>query len=192
MMKKISLCLMVALSACTFQACNENKRNSDDSVENANDANDLKEQAGSGEKDDENDFAVKAANGGMFEMELAKMAQEKAASKDVKEFAAMILTDHMAASEELKAIAAKKNITLPTTLGKDEQEDVDEMAKLTGAEFDKKYVDAMVEDHEKDVKLFQEASIAGQDPDLKQFAGKTLPTLQKHLERITTIDKNMQ
>jgi len=191
-MKKISLCLMVALSACTFQACNENKRNSDDSVENANDANDLKEQAGSGEKDDENDFAVKAANGGMFEMELAKMAQEKAASKDVKEFAAMILTDHMAASEELKAIAAKKNITLPTTLGKDEQEDVDEMAKLTGAEFDKKYVDAMVEDHEKDVKLFQEASIAGQDPDLKQFAGKTLPTLQKHLERITTIDKNMQ
>jgi len=192
MMKKISLCLMVALSACTFQACNENKRNSDDSVENANDANDLKEQAGSGEKDDENDFAVKAANGGMFEMELAKMAQEKAASKDVKEFAAMMLTDHMAASEELKAIAAKKNITLPTTLGKDEQEDVDEMAKLTGAEFDKKYVDAMVEDHEKDVKLFQEASIAGQDPDLKQFAGKTLPTLQKHLERITTIDKNMQ
>lgn len=191
-MKKISLCLMVALSACTFQACNENKRNSDDSVENANDANDLKEQAGSGEKDDENDFAVKAANGGMFEMELAKMAQEKAASKDVKEFAAMMLTDHMAASEELKAIAAKKNITLPTTLGKDEQEDVDEMAKLTGAEFDKKYVDAMVEDHEKDVKLFQEASIAGQDPDLKQFAGKTLPTLQKHLERITTIDKNMQ
>jgi len=183
---------MVALSACTFQACNENKRNSDDSVENANDANDLKEQAGSGEKDDENDFAVKAANGGMFEMELAKMAQEKAASKDVKEFAAMMLTDHMAASEELKAIAAKKNITLPTTLGKDEQEDVDEMAKLTGAEFDKKYVDAMVEDHEKDVKLFQEASIAGQDPDLKQFAGKTLPTLQKHLERITTIDKNMQ
>lgn len=191
-MKKISLCLMVALSAWTFQACNENKRNSDDSVENANDANDLKEQAGTGEKDDESDFAVKAANGGMFEVELAKLAQEKATSKEVKEFAAMMLKDHMAANDELKALAAKKNITLPTTLGKDEQEDVDEMAKLTGTEFDKKYVDTMVEDHEEDVKLFQETSIAGQDPDLKQFAGKTLPTLQKHLARITTIDKNMQ
>ncbi len=191
-MKTISLCLFLALSACTFQACNENKRNSDDSVENANDANDLKEQAGTGEKDDENDFAVKAANGGMFEMELAKMAQEKATSKDVKEFAAMMMKDHMAVSEELKAIAARKNITLPATLGKDEQEDVDELAKLSGAEFDKKYVDAMVEDHEKDVKLFQETSIAGEDPELKTFAGKTLPTLQKHLERITMIDKNMQ
>jgi putative membrane protein len=110
----------------------------------------------------------------------------------VKDFAAMMMKDHMAASEELKAIAARKNITLPTTLGKDEQEDVDEMAKLTGAEFDKKYVDAMVEDHEDDVKLFLEASIAGEDPDLKAYAGKTLPTLQKHLERITMIDKNMK
>lgn len=191
-MKTISLCLLLTLTAWTFQACNENNRKSDDSVENANDANDQKENAGTGEEDDENDFAVKAANGGMFEMELAKMVQEKAQSKDVKDFAAMMMKDHMAASEELKAIAARKNITLPATLGKEEQEDVDEMAKLTGAEFDKKYVDAMVEDHEEDVKLFQEASIAGEDPDLKAYAGKTLPTLKKHLERITTIDKNMQ
>lgn len=191
-MKKISLCLILALSAWSFQACNENKRNSDDSVENANDANALKEQAGTGEEADENDFAVKAANGGMFEMQLAKMAQEKATNKEVKDFAAMMMKDHMAASEELKVIAAKKNITLPATLGKDEQKDVDEMAKLTGAEFDKKYVDAMVEDHEEDVKLFQETSIAGEDPDLKQFAGKTLPTLQKHLQQIKMIDKNMQ
>lgn len=191
-MKTISLCLFLALSAWTFQACNENKRNSDDSVENANDANDLNEQADTGQEDDENDFAVKAANGGMFEMELAKMAQQKATNKDVKDFAAMMMKDHMAASEELKAIAARKNITLPTTLGKDAQEDVDELTKLTGTEFDKKYVDAMVEDHKDDVKLFQEASITGQDPELKAFASKTLPTLQKHLERITTIDKNMQ
>jgi putative membrane protein len=190
-MKKISLCLMLALSAWTFQACNENKRNSDDSVENAHDANDLKEQAGTGEKDDENDFAVKAANGGMFEMEMAKLAQEKSQNAQVKEFADMMIKDHSAANEELKALASRKNITLPTTLGKDKQEDVDEMAKLSGAEFDKKYVDAMVEDHEEDVKLFQEASISSEDPDLKTFAGKTLPTLQKHLERITTIDKNM-
>lgn len=190
-MKPISLCLLLALSAWTFQACNENKRDSTDSVENAHDANDQKEQAGTGQEDDENDFAVKAANGGIFEMEAARLAQQKAQHSDVKAFAAMMMNDHMKASEELKALAGRKNITIPARLGDDEQKEIDELAKLSGSEFDKKYVDMMVEDHEDDVKLFKEASEDSDDADLKAFAAKTLPTLQKHLERITTIDKNM-
>ncbi|MFD2572180.1 DUF4142 domain-containing protein [Spirosoma soli] len=191
-MKKISLMVLLALSSLCFQACNENKKASDDSVENANDANDLKEQNDTGQSDDTNDFAVKAANGGLLEMELGRLAREKAQSNDVKEFAAMMLADHAKANDELKSIAATKNITLPTTLGKEGQEHVDELAKLSGAEFDKKYVDLMVEDHEEDVKLFQEAAKSDDDPALKAYAAKTLPTLQKHLERITTIDKNMK
>lgn len=190
-MKPIALCLFLALSAWSFQACNENKRDSTDSVENAHDANDLKEQADTGQEDDDNDFAVKAANGGIFEMEAARLAQQKAQNSDVKAFAAMMMDDHMKANEELKALAAKKNITIPARLGDDEQKEIDELAKLTGAEFDKKYVDLMVEDHEKDVKLFKDATDDADDADLKAFAAKTLPTLQKHLQRITTIDKNM-
>lgn len=183
--------MAIATASLGFQACNENKKNGTDSVENANDANDLKEQKGTGQDDDENDFAVKAANGGMLEMEVARLAREKAQSSDVKAFAAMMLSDHQKVNDELKALAGRKNITLPARLGEDEQKHVDELAKLSGAEFDKKYIDLMVDDHEEDVKLFKEAADDADDADLKAFAAKTLPTLQKHLERITTIDKNM-
>lgn len=191
-MKTLGLALALAGASLAFQACNENKKASSDSVENANDANDLKEQANTGQADDDNDFAVKAANGGMLELEVARLAQEKAKRSDVKEFAAMMLKDHQKANDELKAIAGRKNITLPARLGDDEQKHVDELAKLSGSEFDKKYVDLMVDDHEDDVKLFQKAAGDVDDADLKAFASKTLPTLQKHLEHITTIDKNMK
>ncbi|MBC3785782.1 DUF4142 domain-containing protein [Spirosoma utsteinense] len=191
-MKKISLILAIAVTCLGFQACNENKKTSSDSVENAHDANDINEEKGTGEADDDNDFAVKAANGGMLEMEVARMAREKAQNNDVKEFAAMMLSDHQKANDELKALAGRKNITLPARLGDDEQKHVDELAKLTGSEFDKKYVDLMVDDHEEDIKLFQKAADDVDDADLKAYATKTLPTLQKHLERITTIDKNMK
>lgn len=191
-MKKITLLLGIAVASLSFQACNENKKTGTDSVENAHDANDIKEDKGTGQEDDDNDFAVKAANGGMLEMELARMAREKSQSNDVKEFAAMMLSDHQKANEELKALAGRKNITLPARLGDDEQKHVDELAKLTGNEFDKKYVDLMVDDHEEDVKLFKEAADDSDDAELKAYAAKTLPTLQKHLERITTIDKNMK
>ena len=181
----------IAIASLGFQACNENKKAGTDSVENANDANDLNEQQATGEDDDDNDFAVKAANGGMLEMEVARLAREKARNTEVKEFAAMLMSDHQKANDELKALAGRKNITLPARLGDDEQNHVDELAKLSGTEFDKKFVDLMVEDHEKDVKLFQEAADDADDADLKAFAAKTLPSLRKHLERITTIDKNM-
>ena len=190
-MKKAILIGAIAIASLGFQACNENKKAGTDSVENANDANDVKEQEATGQDDDDNDFAVKAANGGMLEMEVARLAREKSQNSAVKEFAAMIMSDHQKANDELKALAGRKNITLPARLGEDEQKHVDELAKLSGTEFDKKYVELMVDDHEKDVKLFKEAADDSDDADLKAFAAKTLPTLQKHLERITTIDKNM-
>lgn len=190
-MKMLFLNLLLAIGLLTTQACNENKRASSDSVENAHDANDEAEKAGTGQDDDDNDFAVKAANGGMFEMEAARLAREKAVSNDVKEFAAMMIADHQKANDELKALAARKNITLPGRLGDDEQKHIDELAKLTGEEFDKKYVDLMEDDHEKDVKLFKEAADDADDADIKAFAAKTLPTIEKHLDHIKTIDQKM-
>lgn len=190
-MKKTILTGVIALASLGFQACSENKKAGTNSVENANDANDVKEQQATGQDDDDNDFAVKAANGGMLEMEVARLAREKSGRSDVKAFAAMMLSDHQKANDELKALAGRKNITLPARLGDDEQKHVDELAKLSGTEFDKKYVHLMVDDHEEDVKLFKKAADDADDAELKAYAAKTLPTLQKHLERITTIDKNM-
>ncbi|MBD2701574.1 DUF4142 domain-containing protein [Spirosoma sp. BT702] len=192
-MKKVSIMLLLAVSTLSFQACNDKKQESADSVENADSTNEAKEEAGTGQGDDTNEFAVKAANGGMLEVELGRLAQEKAASQDVKDFGAMMVKDHSKANEEFKSIAATHNITLPSTLGTEEQEHVNEMAKLSGAEFDKKYVSMMVNDHKKDIDLFKKAADDDDtNPAVKEFARKTLPTLQAHMDRINAIDKAMQ
>jgi putative membrane protein len=190
-MKKIPFVFMLALGAWSMQACNSNERK--DSVEQAEEINDDKEDAGTlteGQEDD-SEFAVKAASGGMMEVELGRMAQQKATNADVKAFAKMMVDDHTKANDELKALAASKNITLPTTLGADHQKKVDELSKLAGREFDKKYVSLMVDDHDDDIEAFKEAADDAKDPDIKAFAAKTLPTLQKHHDRIKTIKDKM-
>ena len=135
---------------------------------------------------------MKAATGGMMEVELGRMAQEKAQRAEVKAYGAMMVADHSKANDELKALAATNNITLPTTLGEDEQEHVNELAKLSGADFDKKYVSMMVDDHKEDIDLFKKAAEDNEtNPAVKSFAAKTLPVLQKHSDRINQIDKMM-
>ncbi|GAB4017559.1 DUF4142 domain-containing protein [Spirosoma sp. KCTC 42546] len=192
-MKKISLALLLAVSTLSFQACSSKKTENTDSVENAEKSNDSKEDAGTGQTEDTNEFAVKAANGGMLEVELGRLAQEKAASKDVKDFGAMMVKDHSKANEELKSIAATQNITLPSTLGEDAQKHVNDMAKLSGTEFDKKYVSMMVDDHKEDIDEFKKAVDEEKtNPAVKDFAMKTLPTLQKHMDAINAIDKKMK
>jgi putative membrane protein len=190
-MKKVSLLILLAVSTLSFQAC-DNKKKESDSMENAEDKNENKEDAGTGQNEDTSEFAMKAANGGMMEVELGRMAQEKGMSKDVKEFGAMMVADHSKANEELKTLATAKNITLPATIGEDMQKDVNDLAKLSGKEFDKKYVSMMVDDHKEDVDAFKKAAEDNSvDPDIKAFAAKTLPTLQQHLDRINAIDKMM-
>ena len=191
-MKKISLLLLLAVSTLSFQACSSETKKSDDSVENAEKANDAKEDAGTGQSEDTNEFAVKAANGGMLEVALGRLAQEKAANPAVKAYGAMMVTDHTKANNEMKALAAKKNITLPTALGEEEQKHVNDLTKLSGKEFDKKYISMMVDDHKDDIDLFKKAADDSKtDADVKAFAVKTLPTLQKHMDRIKALDKQI-
>jgi len=133
-------------------------------------------------------FVKDAAEGGMAEVEMGKLAQQKAKDPAVKQFGQMMVTDHTKANEELKALAAKKNYQLPADAGS-HKDDIDDLNKSTS--FDKDYVDAMVDDHESDVKAFQRQAENGSDPDVKAFAAKTLPTLQKHLDAIKAIQAKM-
>lgn len=191
-MKKVSLICMLALGGLTFQACSDSKKKGDDSVENAQAVNEANEDQGTAPaKEDDSEFAVMAASGGMLEVELGRMAQEKGRSQQVKDFGAMIVADHTKANDELKTLAAGKNITLPTTPGEEHQKHINDLAKLSGAEFDKKYIALMVDDHEKDVKEFKEAADDAKDADLKAFAAKTLPTLQQHLDKVKAIEKTL-
>jgi len=136
-------------------------------------------------------FTSKAASGGMMEVEAAKAAQNNASSKDVKDLAKMIMDDHNKANSELKKIATSKNITVPAAMMSEHKSHVDMLSAKKGAEFDKAYIDMMETDHNKDIDLFNQASNTLTDPELKAFAAKTLPTLQKHLDKVKSIKAKM-
>jgi putative membrane protein len=137
-------------------------------------------------------FVNEAAIGGMAEVELGKLAASKSTNADVKKFGQMMVTDHTAANNELKALAAKKNWTLPTDIDSSHKSTMDDLKGRTGADFDKEYVEEMVDDHEKDVSAFEDKAKNATDPDLKAFAEKTLPVLRKHLDAIKAIQAKMK
>jgi len=195
-MKKLCSMLMLAAAALAFQSCggsasNDSKANADSANETKDTSTNAVETGGIAVVNEDAEFAVNAANGGMAEVELSKLAATKATNAKVKEFANMMTKDHMTANEELMALAKTKNITLPTTVGADEQKVMGDLQQKSGADFDKAYVDQMVSDHKKTVDLFEKASTDAKDADLKSFAVKTLPTLKSHLAAIEAIQKGM-
>ena len=131
---------------------------------------------------DDTKFAVAAANGGLLEVQLAKLAQTKSVTPKVLAFAKMMVDDHSKANKELMAIAGTKTITLPAILDNKTQKDYDDMAKLGKSEFDKAYTDYMVKDHKEDIDEFQKEADNGKDAELKAFAAKHVPILKHHLE----------
>ena len=126
------------------------------------------------------DFVDKAAAGGMAEVKLSKLAMDRGQSTDVKQFARKMVEDHTKANTELKQIAEKKNLALPTKLDDAHQSAYDKLSKLEGAAFDKEYMRVMTDDHDDTVKLLKNEVQNGQDPQLKSFAMKTLPVVEKH------------
>lgn len=159
-----------------------------DAVETAQKENEAKNevrQPTSGEedkKDFDSEFATKAASGGLLEVELGKVLAAKGSTPKARKFGQQMVDDHTKANNELKAIAAKHNITLPTSLGEDHQKVYKDVTEEKGVDMDKEYLKEMVKDHEEDVKEFTEASVKASYPDLKEFATKTTPKLQHHLE----------
>jgi putative membrane protein len=137
-------------------------------------------------------FATEAAMGGMEEVEMGRLAAEKGASDEVRQFGRRMVDDHSKANQELMQLASSKGWTLPAALGPKHQADVRKMSALSGEAFDKAYVKMMVKDHKKDVGEFQKESARGADPELKAFAASTLPTLQGHLQMIQRIDTKMK
>lgn len=127
-------------------------------------------------------FMMKAAQGGMAEVELGKLAADKAQDADVKAFGQRMVDDHSKANDQLKSIAQQKNVTLPTDLDAKDKALKDRLSKLSGAQFDRAYMQNMVSDHKKDVAEFKKEASSGKDNDLKNFASQTVPTLESHLQ----------
>lgn len=190
-MKKFSTAIKITTLALALQACHSNK-DSKATADSINKAADTAKTAAPITVDQADaKFAVNAANGGMAEVMIGKLAQDKGSAK-VKEFGEMMVKDHSMANDELMTLAKSKNITLPAVVSSDELKNFNDLSKKNGADFDKAYVKLMVDDHKKDIKEFEDAEKDLKDPDLKAFATKTLPTLKMHLASITKIDSTMK
>jgi putative membrane protein len=124
-------------------------------------------------------FIKDAAEGGMAEVELSKIA-EKSQNPEVKRFAERMVRDHTAANTELTGIATGLGIEMPNKLDTEHQRIRDQLGGMHGTAFDQQYMHVMVNDHDQAVKLFREENAAGRDTELKQFAQKTLPTIEQH------------
>ena len=132
-------------------------------------------------------FIEKAASGGMAEVQIGNMAQQKAQNADAKSFASMLSTDHTAANNELKTLAQSKGVTLPASMDKHDQKRIEKLDK--SKHFDKDFAKDGVKDHKHDIKDFEKEAKDGTDPDVKAFAAKQIPVLQKHLQAAEQLEK---
>ncbi len=134
-------------------------------------------------------FVKMAASSGMEEVEVSKIATAKAKSADVKKFAEMMIKDHTKANEELKTAAKAAGIEVPAKLMDKHQKHLDMFKDYKGTDFDADYAKHQVADHEEAVALFTRASKELKNKELKEFAAKTLPHLQHHLEDAKKLNK---
>src|SRR5690554_4312127 len=189
--------LATGLLVAALYSCN-NSNTSQDSVSAARDANEIEDTTtfrtvpdlgvDAGQTFDEADFAIKAAEGGLFEVQLGKIAASRAVDQEVKDFANKMVQDHGRANEELATLAKAKTIVLPTALSRENQKDLQEFNEKGAEEFDDDYIERMIEDHERTIKIFEHASSQSKDSDFKEFAVKQLPILKMHLDHARKID----
>jgi putative membrane protein len=199
-MKKLSLGSLI-IGAIFFSACNGNSKsgsmNADSTSTTMNsDTNKMISSSSDTTKmvmvgNDAKDFSKDAAQGGMMEVQLGNIAIKNGATQAIKDFGKMMVHDHTKINNQLKDLAAKKNVDLPGLVSDDQQKDIDKLSKETGMEFDKDYVSMMIKDHKGDIDAFKKAEDKISDSDYKDFIADALPTLQKHLDAIESIKKKM-
>jgi putative membrane protein len=189
-----SLCCLVSLGAVAQDQAStsgsqsttkkSHKTNKSDSSK-ASDSSSASGQLSASDKT----FVRKAAQGGMSEVELGQLATQNAQSDDVKQFGQRMVDDHSKANDQLKQLAQQKRVVVPTELSAKDKAAKDHLAKLKGAQFDRAYMQHMVQDHKTDVAEFQKQANSGKDSDVKSWASQTLPTLQDHLKQAQQVTK---
>ncbi|HET9818713.1 MAG TPA: DUF4142 domain-containing protein [Rhodanobacteraceae bacterium] len=137
-------------------------------------------------------FAAKAARGGMLEIKLADLALTHSHDTDVESFARRMKQDHTSIDNKLKELVQPGSQPLPSGLNDEQQQTVASLESSNGQDFDKAYADTMVEDHQEDVSLFQDAATTAPTQQLRDFASQTLPTLKEHLKLARQLQSKVQ
>jgi len=184
---KQSLLVILVLGLISIGCTSTNKASTPDTTAQPNSG----AAASSPSTSADQDFVTKAAQGNSAEVALGQIVAGKTKNPAVKQFAQMMVKDHTAALNELQELAQSKNLNFNDALPEDAQSLQTKLSSDTGTQLDKDYMDSMLEDHQKDVQEFTDQSQKAKDPDLKQWASKTLPILQKHLEKAQQIDARL-
>jgi putative membrane protein len=182
-------CLLICASAVLF-ACNPKP-----SPSSQNDTTEIAQQPVDttlNTNPNMNDFAEKAAIGGMMEVESSAKMIKFTENPDIQTLATMMVKDHGAANAELKEIAKKEKLNLPQSLPADKVEKLNELSALKEEEANRYYAALMVKEHAEAVALFTTASQHETNPALKAFAAKHLPTLKAHALHAETVNKMIQ
>lgn len=136
-------------------------------------------------------FIQKVAEGGLAEVELGKLAEEKGGDQRIRQFGQRMATDHGQAGKELEQLATQKGVSVGNDMSSSHLRERDRLAKLQPAAFDREYVQEMLKDHKKDVAEFRRMRDKAQDPDLRAWITKTLPTLEDHLKTIESLNASL-
>ena len=192
-MKKVTMILSAV--AMIAVACNNESK---DSVEKADSANKANIDSSSTSNQtvatdaETSSFLVKATDGGMTEVKLGQLAQEKGNDPRVKDFGSMMVHDHSAVNDQVKTLAAQRNVTLPDSVSDDHKKEIADLSAKSGKAFDKAYVSAMVKGHESTIDLFEKSLDKSNDSEVKTFINNTLPKVRNHLDSIKAIQKTMK
>jgi putative membrane protein len=138
------------------------------------------------------DFAVAAADGGMMEVALGKLAMKKGTSSSVRKLGTQMVTDHSKANMQLKALAAEKHIAIPADMSEKCQKVASDLEAKNGNEFNKAYADLMVKDHKDVIDDFKKEAEKGNDTQVSAWAKNTLPTLEHHLMMAEDVQKKLE
>ena len=187
-MKRLILATLIVMGAfmttVTAQTWNDSIRDRDMNRDRDRDRDTV-------QTSDHKEFMRKAAESGLAEVQMGKLAQSKGYSQSVKNYGSMMERDHSKANQTLQTLAGKKSYTLPKRTSDSMQQTYDRLSKKTGEDFDKAFIDQMVKDHRDVIDLFEKEIKNGNDPEIKTWATQILPTLKQHLQHALDIQQEL-
>ena len=207
-MKKMAI-IPVALALALALGCNNATSRNEEKAGELDNTPAKTDTVGTVGADNNREFLTRAMDGNMAEVELGRMAQNQAANADVKRFAQMMVTDHSKSLDSLKPIASRQGTPMVAQLDEEHRQLRDRLAALRGAEFDREYMRAMVDGHEKMADLLQtranedrlgdnkgtatpERSGDAMAADINQWAAEKLPTTRHHLDEAKRINDGLR
>ena len=191
-MKRVSVTILF-LSAIIL-ACNNAAEDSVERADSINQANIDSPSVNQSVVADEETatFLVKAADGGMTEMQLGELAVIKAGNARVKEFGDMMVQGHSAVNAQVKDLATSRNVVLPDSVSDESRRHVEDLSKKSGAGFDKSYMREVIRSHESIIDLFEKSMERVKDAEVKTFINNTLPKVKEHLESARALQKELK